>query len=1519
MLMLSSIIADGQRQMERLDHGLVAVKKATGVYVTWRVLGGEMDSAAFNLYRNGTRINEQPIDGASNYFDDNGTEASVYELRRFSRGEEQILNETAGVWENSYIDIPVEPIQGSYTTHTLNDASVGDLDGDGAYEIVVKRIAVDMSEESTDYHYLEAYELDGTRLWSINIGPNIYNDKEFNFLVWDLDGDGKAEIATRTSEGTVDGLGNEIGDIDQDGITNYRYSITYSGFRSEGPDFLSIFNGETGEEITRENYIPLEPLSQWGLPGHDVSQLAHRATKCMFTVAYLDGKTPGVVISRGIYEKVALEAWNYRNGALTKLWHFDSDQPGNGDYAKQGYHNLTQGDVDNDGRDEIVYGSMCVNDDGTGLYSTKLGHGDAQHMTDINPDREGLEYFGCLENSTGGDYRDAGTGEILFYYNIGRDMGRAGCSDITPDYPGMEMWGPTGFPFLSATGDEITGLNSPSSMNFFIWWDGDPIREMLDHIWNEPNGTGTIIKYNNGQNTILLNASGTLSNNWTKGNPSLSADILGDWREEVIWRTADNAALRLYISTAPTDIRMYTLMHDPQYRAAIGWQPNSYNQPPHPGFFIGHDMDSVPPSPMMLEGQKVWQKGTWDLNTTPSWNQGDRIVAFENGDSILFDISGDKSTDVTLDGFLEPSDIRVISPIDYLFSGNGHISGHTNLTKDGKGKLTINTDNDFRGLTRIWDGELCLNGSFENSAVIVKRFAAVSGCGRFNGGISLERFAGLVVDSAGAADTLFVSGDLKLSGENELFMDLSDDPTGTLKTNDLIMVNGDIKLEGDLDIHINLLDGDLSPGAYLLAFAEGDLSADAQDIHLLGLSSIAFTMVLEDGKLFIEVPETRGPSTVVWQGAVDNEWDIFNKQNWLNDGAPDVFVGNDTVVFNDQAIQTDIQIMGIYGISHFLFDASKDISISGNGCFNGDADLVKKGTGTLTLNTLNGYTGATTVEEGVLRIPEPGNAGMASGIGSASSDPSNLVLNGGTLQITAPGILSTNRGITVGENSGGLNIGNGSAALTLNAPVAGPGYLVKEGAGNLILNANSHGGTIIRFGTVMLEDDAANIDGPGDEVVFRGGTLAMYDNSGTYTDNCGWDIIVDAGQQGTLRLDSRSTLTGALRGSGTLNLYAPWIRNELAGDLSQFTGRINVGSDSDGGSFIIGNSKGMPGSSLYLGEDVQALYSKSSDVILEVGELTGHGGSFLGAGGQGTNTITWKIGGKNTDAIFNGVINNAQYKNSGAKAAIIKTGVGKWTLTNASTYTGSTTVEEGTLILSNASGSATGSGNILCKEGANLAGNGSVSGNVIIGNGGALLPGYTGIGSFQIGGNLTLSETSFLMVDADAETKVCDLTRVNGNVLLNGNLMVTKEGTGDYAEGDLFQIFSAEGTITGAFRNIYPLTPGPGLVWDTFALNSYGVLKVDKATGTGKRILPPSVDVYPNPFTDEVFIECGGPLEAEDIMVYSMTGEALAAVREVISENRIRLDFSAYPPGRYMVAINRCVEERDTFILLKID
>ena len=263
--------------------------------------------------------------------------------------------------------------------------------------------------------------------------------------------------------------------------------------------------------------------------------------------------------------------------------------------------------------------------------------------------------------------------------------------------------------------------------------------------------------------------------------------------------------------------------------------------------------------------------------------------------------------------------------------------------------------------------------------------------------------------------------------------------------------------------------------------------------------------------------------------------------------------------------------------------------------------------------------------------------------------------------------------------------------------------------------------------------------------------------------------------------------------------------------------------------------------------------------------------------------------------------------------------MGKWTLTNASTYTGSTTVEEGTLILSNASGSATGSGNILCKEGANLAGNGSVSGNVIIGNGGALLPGYTGIGSFQIGGNLTLSETSFLMVDADAETKVCDLTRVNGNVLLNGNLMVTKEGTGDYAEGDLFQIFSAEGTITGAFRNIYPLTPGPGLVWDTFALNSYGVLKVDKATGTGKRILPPSVDVYPNPFTDEVFIECGGPLEAEDIMVYSMTGEALAAVREVISENRIRLDFSAYPPGRYMVAINRCVEERDTFILLKID
>jgi rhamnogalacturonan endolyase len=457
------------------------------------VLGTEWKDVSYNLYRNGVKLNDNPISGPSCFVDSSGTLESDYQVRSVTGGAEQVGSLTAGVWEKSYYDLPVRRIAGGYH---LNDASVGDLDGDGDYEIVVKRISPDTSKNPVFTHLLEAYQLDGTYMWTIDYGPNRLGPQQINFIVYDLDGDGKAEVVTKTSEGTMDGTGIRIGDTDGDGIINYRFSATEDDITS-GPEFLSVYEGATGKELVRTNYISRDPLSQWGLPGHNLTQLAHRADAVMMAVIYADGRTPTLVMCRGIYHRIKMVAMNYRDGQLIPLWHFDSNEWPEA-FSGQGNHSLSVADVDDDGRDEIVYGSMTVDHDGKGLYSTGLGHGDALHVSDMDPYRPGLEVWQAHEEGPhyGGTYRDAATGEILIQYFGNRDMGRACAGDITSVYPGYELWGATECPIYSCKGNILGPTTIP--VNFMIWWDGDLLRELLDHTWlgtAAGAGIGTISKY----------------------------------------------------------------------------------------------------------------------------------------------------------------------------------------------------------------------------------------------------------------------------------------------------------------------------------------------------------------------------------------------------------------------------------------------------------------------------------------------------------------------------------------------------------------------------------------------------------------------------------------------------------------------------------------------------------------------------------------------------------------------------------------------------------------------------------------------------------------------------------------------------------------------------------------------------------------------------------------------------------------------------------------------------------------
>jgi rhamnogalacturonan endolyase len=603
-VLLPAVSSHAQHRMESLGRGTVAVPTSAGVMVNWRITGPEYaKSATYNLYRGATKIASGL--NVSNFADAAST-GEGYSVAAVVGGVEQNRSAAVAPLANQFFKIPVRAINGSYAAYEINDASVGDLDGDGEYEIVIKRLSVDATPSATTYHYLEAYKMDGTFMWAINLGPNMINKVEVNFLVYDLDGDGKAEVATRTSDGFTDGAGNYVGDRDGDGKVSYRSTavLNSSYYRIDGPDYISIFDGATGKEIAWNKYIDREPMSQWGTAGMNDGQLSHRATKCMWSVAYLDGVNPSFIISRGIYHRIKLEAWHFRNGALSKEWAYDSDPGGIASlFTGSGDHNFIVGDVDGDGRDEIMYGSMGVDEYGKGMYSTGFGHGDAQHLADINPDIKGLEHFSCLEGANGTtvpglSLRNATTGAIQWKLDASGDIGRCMVADIDENHKGYEMWGSDGSGIYSSTGKLIstaqpTTAGGGGTYNFGIWWDGDVMRELLDRTvitkWNATNQSTDRV-------ATLYNLASIAANNSTKSNPSLMADVLGDWREEAIFPSSDQTGLVVFTTPFSTNQRMYTLMHDPNYRTAISWQQNSYNQPPNLGFYFGVGM-STPPVP----------------------------------------------------------------------------------------------------------------------------------------------------------------------------------------------------------------------------------------------------------------------------------------------------------------------------------------------------------------------------------------------------------------------------------------------------------------------------------------------------------------------------------------------------------------------------------------------------------------------------------------------------------------------------------------------------------------------------------------------------------------------------------------------------------------------------------------------------------------------------------------------------------------------------------------------------------
>ena len=626
------------RQMENLTRGLVVSNVGSGVLVSWRLLGTDDPATEFNLYRDGSKIASITKNAGTNYLDKSGKTTSKYEVAAVVDGKEQtkspvslVLDKTVSNSGNSFpyktlkLEVPAAQTMpnGEKCTYTPNDMSAADLDGDGEYELILKWDPSNAHDNSqtgyTGTVFIDAYKLDGTRLWRIDLGKNIRAGAHYTqFQVFDYDGDGKAEMIVKTADGTIDGTGKAIGDKSKD----YRDG---NGIILKGPEYLTVFRGVDGAAITTVDYEPSRNILSHSSPqakGKWGDNYGNRCERYIAATAYLDGVHPSAIFIRGYYSSSYVVAYDFDGKTLKQRWFHKSEDPGKGLY-EQGNHNIAVGDIDGDGYDEIVFGGATLNHDGTLRFSTQLGHGDAGHLGDLDPDHPGMEFWDVHEH-TNAQYTEEMRGADGKVYwgtpqpNPGVDNGRGMAADIDSEYRGYEVWSAKGGGMKTATGKKI---GSPAvSQNFRIYFDGDVYDELMDGAYVtkfDSKAKKSNVYFDGG---AALGAAGC---NGTKNTPSLVADLFGDWREEMVVRSEKDPTTMYIVSTpVASEHRVYTLMHDATYRVAIAWQNTAYNQPPHIGYYLPDAVKNLTAPDIYVVGETV----VVPKDTTPVVNDGKSTI-----------------------------------------------------------------------------------------------------------------------------------------------------------------------------------------------------------------------------------------------------------------------------------------------------------------------------------------------------------------------------------------------------------------------------------------------------------------------------------------------------------------------------------------------------------------------------------------------------------------------------------------------------------------------------------------------------------------------------------------------------------------------------------------------------------------------------------------------------------------------------------------------------------------------------
>ena len=1335
LLILLSILlsvamnANAQRVTDKLDRGLVAVKTTNGVFVSWRIQSNEYYDVTYNLYRNGSLIAENLI--TSNYTDATGTASNTYTVEAVKRGVKQPVSAAVTPWGNSYLEIT--PKHDSSITSTLvpNDACCADVDGDGELEILMKydnqseiNASFPKGGYNGEYSIFECLKLDGTVLWWVNCGPNMgdFQNNEQNIVAYDWDLDGKAEAIMRAADGTTihtaDGQTYVIGDASK----NYR-AATGGGtnwFMHEGAEYLVYMNGATGVPYVTMDY-PLKRLEKgetdlnaaWG------DGYGHRSSKYFFGAPYLDGRKPSIFLGRGIYTRHKFVAYDVDPAThqLSERWRWTNNQAGSPWYG-QGYHNYAIVDVDWDGRDEIVWGSMVIDDNGKGLSTTGFGHGDAQHHGDFNPYVHGQEGFFCNEDRPSNNYRDLTTSKLYYRVEGGDDDGRAIAGNFLNTVPGA-----VGFsahdaspgPVSLVENKHLDILNSTSgiSQNFRCYWDGD-LQEETFNYRNGKNTEGVILKPGSSISWVLA---GSMTNNDTKGTPCYQGDIFGDWREEVIMRTANNK-IRIYTTTIETPWRNYSLWYDHQYRNAMVWQMCGYNQPPHTSYFLGEleGITAAPPA-LTMEGRKEIANGGTIADN------GEEVITCETNDMTI-NISDGAIPYLYIDN--APSWVQGSAPseataasytIKYQYYTHtlqgGGFGGTTRVVKQGDGILVYpEKDMTYSGNTDVWAGTLSLNGSIASSPLWLNRLTSLNTPAKGITVKSLTADYGSVttIGGVGAIGTLTATDSLKMGFGSRLKIDLYSDghKADQINTAKLIVETKNWKYGPAYKQPIIEFDSHFASGEEKLATGQYDLGTvnsvegDIDKIKIEGIAKVKASLAFENGRLLLNVEGTRNAADIEWNATQSNVWDVATTENFVtydDARATETFIEDDNVYFTDNSQNKNVVIADGTEVkaANIYCTGSEAYTFSGAGKIV-EATFHHSGSGSVTMGNANTYTGGNHLTGGTTIVSSLSSATQAYGNlgGVTTSGTKFSIENGAVLQNTAA--------VTNGSSIGliGKGVIKTDASFTQQGFIAGD-TLVKTGVGSLNMTGN------LNVPRVIVKEGTMNYSGNSFTKTVEMQGTASISGDGFIPSS----IVVAEGAKATLTLTKTNykAYSGTLTGEGqlTINPTNTVNRVSITGKWTDFKGTIVYNNTSI---LLPLKNSGMPNATLNTGANTNIGIAASSDnasVTYHIGKLVGSGTlrhKEMNFGNQNgvSGNVTWIVGSAELgDFTFDGVIYDAGGSN---KSNFEKVGDCAMTVGGIWSNSGTVKISEGSMILGQ--GKTLGKGALIVAEGATLTGMSSV-------------------------------------------------------------------------------------------------------------------------------------------------------------------------------------------------------------------